>query len=435
MPVSPPRWAERAGWTGGVRLAHSLSAAEWCIVPRVTNREPEAPRTGDSAPPARRHDSRQLRRRRSDAATAPAPGSPTTIWISRRTRNILVGAGLIGLILLLGAAPALLTLSLGGATLALVLSFPVRLLTRVMPRGVAMLVTLLLVAGLVVLAFVVVVPILFHQLGALSDAVPGIAARLGRRGPPVLAWLAERGLLPEPPEQFVESLRLNVLGSVQDFAGRLLGGLGQFVAGAVSTVVTLFGIVFVAVYLLSDARRVMATVLWLAPHRFRHDVRDLWNAFGFTLSRYLGGLALSLAIQGVLSAIALYFLGVPYALLLGAWVSVTALVPFLGAWIGAVPAVLLALSVSPSAAALTSILFLLIQQLEGNVLTPRIQGQAVRVHPLLVFLAVIAGGELFGISGVVFAVPAVAVLRVLFDFFRARLRTVDERVIITRQSA
>jgi predicted PurR-regulated permease PerM len=55
------------------------------------------------------------------------------------------------------------------------------------------------------------------------------------------------------------------------------------------------------------------------------------------------------------------------------------------------------------------------------VLTPRIQGEAVRVHPILIFLAVIAGGELFGIFGIVFAVPAVAVLRVLFDFFRARL--------------
>ena len=125
----------------------------------------------------------------------------------------------------------------------------------------------------------------------------------------------------------------------------------------------------------------------------------------------------------------------PYAILLGAWVSVTALVPFLGAWIGAVPAVLLTLSVSPTTAVLTAVLFLLIQQLEGNVLTPRIQGQAVRVHPVLVFLAVIAGGELFGIAGVIFAVPAVAVLRVLFDFFRARLRTVDERVLVRRQPA
>ena len=68
------------------------------------------------------------------------------------------------------------------------------------------------------------------------------------------------------------------------------------------------------------------------------------------------------------------------------------------------------------------VVYVLIQQLEGNVLTPRIQGNALKVHPIIVLLAVIGGGELAGLAGVIFAVPAVAVLRVFFDFFRARLR-------------
>jgi predicted PurR-regulated permease PerM len=114
---------------------------------------------------------------------------------------------------------------------------------------------------------------------------------------------------------------------------------------------------------------------------------------------------------------------VPYSLLLGAWVAATALVPYLGAWIGAVPSVLVALSVSLTTALLTAGVFLAIQQLEGNVLTPRIQSRAVRVHPVLVFLSVIPGGQLAGIAGVIFAVPTLAVLPVLYDFFRPRLRT------------
>ena len=69
------------------------------------------------------------------------------------------------------------------------------------------------------------------------------------------------------------------------------------------------------------------------------------------------------------------------------------------------------------------LLFLIIQQLEGNVLTPRIQGRVMRVHPILVFLAVIIGGGLGGIVGVLLAVPTLAVLRVSFDFLRPRLRT------------
>jgi predicted PurR-regulated permease PerM len=159
------------------------------------------------------------------------------------------------------------------------------------------------------------------------------------------------------------------------------------------------------------------------PRRYRRDVRDLWDAFAFSLSRYLSGLGLVAIIQGALSAIALFFLGVPYALLLGTWVSITSIIPYLGAFLGAIPAVLLALFESPTTALLTALAFLLIQQLEGNVLTPRIQGQTLRVPSILIFLAVIAGGEIAGLLGVIFAVPTVAVLRVLFDFFRVRLRT------------
>jgi len=334
---------------------------------------------------------------------------------------------LLALLILLYRAPSLLILTLGGVALAVVLSYPVNWLSAYMRRGFA--IVLSLMALLVILALVVmgVVPVVLEQGSALIDAIPGIANRLEERLPSLLEGLSQRGLLPESPERFITTAREEALEAVQSWAGRVVGGLGSFVSGIVGLAVTLFGIVFVALYLLADSRRVKAALLRGTPHGYRRDMRDLWDAFGLTLSRYLGGLGLSLAIQGVLSAIALLLIGVPYAILLGAWVSVTALIPYLGAWLGGIPAVLLALSVSPTRAVLTLILFFLIQQLEGNVLTPRIQGQAVRVHPILVFLAVIAGGELFGLIGIVFAVPVLAVLRVFADFLSARLRVIDTR--------
>lgn len=365
-------------------------------------------------------------RRGGPAARPRRPAAPPTpIRISRRTRTILVVAAAAALLLLLRRAPSILTLLLGGAALSLVLSFPVRALSHLVPRKLAILASFVLLAGLLVLAVAVVVPVLVEQLSALVTALPGIARRIGERLPSLLAPLAERGLLPGTPGEFVANLERGLLDFVRDLGIRLLGGLAGAITGAFGTAVTVFGMIFIAVYLLADSRRIQALYLRAAPHRYRRDARDLWDAFGFTLSRYLGGLGLSLAIQGALSALALFLLGVPYALLLGVWVSITALIPYLGAWVGAVPAVLLALSVSPTTALFTAILFLAIQQLEGDVLTPRIQSQAVRVHPILVFLAIVAGGELAGIPGIIFAVPVLALLRVLFDFFRARLRTAD----------
>jgi predicted PurR-regulated permease PerM len=363
-----------------------------------------------------------LGRQRREREAHPPPSPPTPIPISARRWTWLVIAGIAAVLILVWHAPSVLTFSIGAMSLAIVLSFPVGLLARVMPRGMAIALSFLLVGGILVALIVGVVPVLVEQLGALIQAAPGIARRLGERVPSLLDRLAARGLLPSAPDQFLDHLQRDLLQAIQNFAGRILGQLGGLITRAFNTAVTLFGVVFIAAYLLSDARRIHAAVLRAAPKRYRRDVRDLWNAFRFTLSRYLSGLAASLAIQGVISGIALYFLGVPYAALLGAWVAVTALIPYLGAWIGAIPAVLVALSESPTTALLTALLFLIIQQLEGNVLTPRIQGQAVKVHPVIVFLAVIAGGEIAGIFGIVFAVPALAVLRVLFDFFRARIR-------------
>src|SRR5215218_2503051 len=129
-----------------------------------------------------------------------------------------------------------------------------------------------------------------------------------------------------------------------------------------------------------------------APKRYRQDARELWEAFAFSLSRYLSGLGLDMFIQGAISAVGLFLLGVPYALLLRAWVSLTAVIPYLGAWLGAIPAVIVALTVSPTTALLTALLYLLIQQLEGNVLQPAIQGTVLNLPSILIFLSVIAGG-------------------------------------------
>jgi len=235
--------------------------------------------------------------------------------------------------------------------------------------------------------------------------------------------LQHRGLLPSDPQQIISRIRDDAANAAQTVAGSVLSGAFGFVYSTFGFVVTLFGIIFIGAYLLVDVRRVEATFLRAVPHDYRHDAKTLWEAFGYSLSKYLGGLALVLAIQGAISAVGLFLLGVPYALVLGAVVSVMAVIPYLGAWISGTLAVIVALTVSPTTALLTAFLFLGIQQLEGNFLTPKIQGDTLHVHPILIFLAVIIGGGLGGIPGVIVAVPTSAVLRVLFDFFRVRLKT------------
>lgn len=352
---------------------------------------------------------------------------PTPIMVSPRMRWTLVLAGVIALIVLVRAAPSILSIVLGGFALALVLSFPVRALSHVMPRGFAILITFLILFGLIALALFSLIPTLIDQLTALVNATPALATQADRLLRDILTPLQERGWLTGTPDDLIAEAQQELINRAQTLAQQALTLLLSGVTSVINIVFTGFGMVFVSVYLLSDTRKLKAAYLKAAPHRYRADAAVLWGEFGFSLSRYVAGLFVVILVQGAVSTVALSLIGIPYPFVLGAWVSATAILPYIGAWLGAIPAVAIAAFISPTKAVLVVLAYIGIQQLEGNVLTPRIQGQALRVHPILVFLAVIVGTEIGGLTGAIFAVPTLAVLRVLTDFLRLRLR-------VTRQS-
>lgn len=369
--------------------------------------------------------------------TKPPARTPTPISLPPRLAAVLAIVGVLVLVFILYAAPLIPVVAFGGMALAIVLSYPVRALSRFMPRGLAILVTFLALVGLMALALVVLIPILIEQLSRLVAFTPAIAMTADQLLNDTLQWLDQRDLLGGArPEEFVGGVVEDIFARLRELTENLLSSLVGIISGAFSFGVMLFGIFFVAIYLLVDVRKVKAVYLRLAPHRYRHDARELWDAFGVSLSRYLGGLVFVVVIQGFIAGLALYLLGVQYALLLGVWVSVTAIIPYIGAFLGGIPAVILAAVLYQPAVILPGLLpegglskaivvivvYTAIQQLEGNVLTPRIQGYALHVHPILVLFAVIAGGQIAGLAGVIFAVPTLAVLRVFFDFFRARVQ-------------
>ena len=348
---------------------------------------------------------------------------PTRIRISRRTWNAILVLGLAAVVWLMWAAPTVPVVLLGGFALAMALSFPVRWFSRLMPRGLAILFTFVILVGIGALTLLFLVPILIDQLASLISAAPDVARQARKVPSSILEPLTRLGLLHGTPDQLMSRLGQDLVNLAQNLAQQVLGGLVRFVSVTFGIALTLFGVIFVAVYLLANVRKLKAAYLRAAPKRYRPDARELWAAFAYSLTRYLSGLGLDMFAQGALSAVGLFLLGVPYALLLATWVALTAVIPYLGAWLGAIPGVVVALTISPTKALLTALLFLAIQQLDGNVLQPAIQGRILNLPSILVFLAVIAGGEIAGLLGVVFAVPILAMLKVLFDFFRVRVQT------------
>jgi predicted PurR-regulated permease PerM len=128
---------------------------------------------------------------------------------------------------------------------------------------------------------------------------------------------------------------------------------------------------------------------------------------------YVSGNLLISLVAGTAAYIALIVLGVPYAGALALVVAVFDLLPMVGAFIGAGSAILVALTVDPMKAVILAVYFLIYQQIENNILQPVVYGRSVRLHPLFVFLAVLAGGDLLGIIGALLAIPVAEIIRLL----------------------
>jgi predicted PurR-regulated permease PerM len=214
--------------------------------------------------------------------------------------------------------------------------------------------------------------------------------------------------------------------------GKYTHRIVHFLEGAaISVGKTLFETVLllvVSIYMLLDMQRLGRAV----DRRFppRPGERSLLLSIETALVSYVRGqIALSLII-GTTAGIGLWILGAvgllphgqQYALLFGAWVAVTEVIPYLGPWLGAIPPVLYALVVHPISAVWVILLFLGIHQIEGHVVVPNVMGTALRLHPLLVIFGLAAGAEIYGLLGALVALPTLAVLRAIWEFFSARIK-------------
>jgi predicted PurR-regulated permease PerM len=199
---------------------------------------------------------------------------------------------------------------------------------------------------------------------------------------------------------------------------------------ALSAIEILFSIVLVVVvsiYMLLDMHRLGAAI----DRRFppKNGSPPLLTQLEQALAGYVKGQLLLSLIMGFSAGLGLWLFGaiglVPgfdrYALYFGLWVAFTELIPYLGPWLGALPPFFYALVIHPIAALWVALLFLGIQQVEGHIVVPKVMGNALRLHPLLVIFGLLAGAEIYGILGVFIALPLLAVLRALWEFFAERV--------------
>lgn len=168
-----------------------------------------------------------------------------------------------------------------------------------------------------------------------------------------------------------------------------------------------------AYYWLVAREETLALLLKMSPSKRRKEIKNIWYDIEDALGSYVRGQTLLVATVGGFSFVALLLLGVPYPLPLAVIAALMEVIPFVGPILGAIPAVLVALTVSPVTALLVIVLYTVFQQFESNVLVPKVMEKSVGLNPLLVIIALIAGGVLYGAVGALLAIPVAGALQVL----------------------
>ena len=223
------------------------------------------------------------------------------------------------------------------------------------------------------------------------------------------------------------SLSQKAIQLVQSWGGSLLSSGGGLIGGVVSGVSTfLIGLIFSLYILLQKeklARQGRQVLYGLLPERRADRTLEVLRLANRTFSSFLSGQCTEAVILGTMFVVAMTLFRLPYALLVGVLIALTALIPIVGAFIGCGVGALLIAVADPWKALVFVVLFLVLQQVEGNLIYPHVVGSSVGLPSIWVLAAVTLGGKLLGVGGMLLFIPLCSVLYALFrDYVKGRLR-------------
>jgi predicted PurR-regulated permease PerM len=344
--------------------------------------------------------------------------------VSTYLQYIVLALGVVLLVSFVRQVGGVLLTFLAAGVLAYILNPLVRRLEELrVPRAIAVIgVFLVLILVVVVTLLLIIVPsvgqvqIIIRNPQDLVDQAIALINR-AQNIPYVGRYVAEMD-----QDRILQLLKQNAPSAEQ--AANVATGVIGGVFGVFGTIFNLLLMVLISIYLLLEREKITHTLLHTIPGTVRDQSLELFYEVERSLVKYLRGQLLLCAIMGVLGWAIMFFTVGEYALAVGAWVAATEIIPVLGAFLGAIPAVAVALFVPQGGfvqALLVAGLFLVAQQIEGNLLVPRIQGGSVGVHPLLVLFATLAGTALYGILGAIFAVPVVAIVAATVRYLQGTL--------------
>ena len=287
-----------------------------------------------------------------------------------------------------------------------------------LPRALAILIVYLLFFGGVGFACFKGAPIVYEQLKSFAKQGPALHHMYQDN---VLHIYYATSDFPETLHDHFD----RILASLENGLNHLLRRIIIGIQNVFKSFFTILLIPFIVFYLLKDFDRVKMWIYNHTPRRLRGPGQSLIGEIDASLGSYIRGQLLVCLVVGAVSFIGLWLLKIPYSLLLGIFIGITDIIPYFGPVIGAVPALLLAVTISVKKVIFVLVLILIVQFLEGNVISPFIVGKSVNIHPIFIMLSLVIGGDMAGVVGMLFAVPVFVTLRVFYKHFLQYRKKID----------
>lgn len=276
-------------------------------------------------------------------------------------------------------------------------------------RIVAIIVAILAFCAFMVLAVGLILLPLFGQINELFARMPSLAAKVHNAD---LESLFQVGIgqLPSDFDMLFDDLVNWGMG----FIGGVLHNLVISSIDIVKNLVGLLIVPFLTFYFLKDWRELRAMLIHFFTYQDQPRAAQVLDKIGLTLANYVNGLGKCSLISAFCITLGTAYLGIDFPLVLGFWALLAETVPVVGPMLGAVPAIFIALGQSSSTAIQVALFYIIYYQIDANFIMPKIMGEKIDLHPVIILLSLLLGGKLFGILGMIFSVPVAVVYRVLY---------------------
>ena len=282
-------------------------------------------------------------------------------------------------------------------------------------RKYGIIVVLLLFLGSLIFLIVSVLPNLVNQIGQLIASIPSLMQSLEIFSHDLVQqpWLADFNL-----EDSMNKMDLSIGNIANSVFSGITTSIGSVFGAVANATIVIFTAPIILFYMFKDGKHFRPAVAKFFPKEYRGQMIELLGQMNHTISSYISGQALVCLLVGVFTYIGYLIIGMPYALLLGIIAGVTNIIPYVGPYIGAAPAVIIGLTISPTKALLVALVVLVVQQVDGNFISPNVIGKTLAIHPLTIIIILLVAGNLAGLLGMILGVPFYAVVKTVVVYLK-----------------